>query len=65
MLRLVKTLIIYLVIYSLGFLSGMNYHGQDKATALKEDITHKAKSVGDHGKRLIKTVGDQLTPRDQ
>ena len=59
MLRLLRTLIIYAIIYSLGFLSGMKYHGQeDKAAALQEDITNKVNYVRQKSREVINKVSE-------
>ena len=54
MLRLLRIIIVYILIYSFGFLSGMKYHGsQDPATALQEDIKGKINYVREKGKEVI------------
>lgn len=59
MLRLLKVLVIYAIIYSLGFLSGMKYHGQeDQAAALQDDITNKVNYVRQKSREMINKVSD-------
>ena len=59
MLRLLRIVLTYAVIYSIGFLSGMNYYGsEDKAAALKEDITNKINYARDKGREVIDQVSE-------
>ena len=60
MLRILKTVIIYLAIYSVGFLSGMNYHGEDKATALQEDLINKGNAARDRVKSIVNRASEKL-----
>ena len=52
MFAFVRYILALLVAYSLGFLSGMNYHGQDKSEALQEHLTEGVQ----RSKELIDSV---------
>lgn len=57
MIRLVKFIVILIIVYSIGFISGMRYQGSaDEAEALKQDLTDKAKIIKQHGEALIEKV---------
>jgi len=57
MFRLIRLVVISLVIYSLGFISGMKYHGsEDKAAALQEDLTGKINYARQKGTEVINKV---------
>ena len=59
MLRLLRIIIVYIIVYSLGFLSGMKYHGsEDKAAALQEDITNKINYAREKSREVINKVND-------
>ena len=59
MLRLFRIIVVYIIVYSLGFLSGMKYHGsEDKAAALQEDITHKINYAREKSREMINKVSE-------
>ena len=52
MFALIRYILALLIAYSLGFLSGMNYHGQDKSEALQEHLIEGVQK----SKQLIDSV---------
>ena len=57
MIQLFRSIVIWIIIYSVGFISGMRYQGSaNEADALKEDLTNKAKLIKEHGEALIEKI---------
>ena len=57
MFRIIRLIVICLGIYSLGFISGMKYHGsEDKAAALQDDLTGKINYARQKGREVIDKV---------
>ena len=59
MIRLAKFIIILIVTYSLGFLSGMRYQGSpDESEALQEHLIDQYNFAKDKGKAVIDNLKD-------
>ena len=52
MFAIARYILVLIIVYSLGFLSGMNYYGQDKTEALQHHLTQGVEK----GKDLINSV---------
>lgn len=60
MIRLARFFILLIIIYSLGFISGMRYQGsQDESEALQEHLIDQYNYAKDKGKAVIDRLKDE------
>ena len=60
MIRLARTTVVLIIIYSLGFISGMRYQGtQDESEALQEHLIDQYNYAKDKGKAVVDHFNDE------